>query len=439
MKETEFGKIGFFNENGVRGAVIRRSDSESINISLMIKRGSDLNPENKGGAVDLFASMLSKGTKSFSAMDIAEKLDYLGADFTYKIDKDSVIFNFWFLKEHFQKIFPLVEEIFLYPQFPEDELEREKLKTLSSLYQIVDSPSALASYIFTKNIYSDHPYGNLATPFSINSITVEDIKKIYENSFTKDLIYLVISGNISDKARKQIISLFKALPHSSETKKIEKAEYRGNKFIFFDKKDSTQSQIRLGFGGISRRTENYEAINLMNFILGGGGFSSRLLLKVRTEAGYTYSISSSFESFNDGGSFVITSFSKNETTAETIKLSEKVLREFKKNGATEKELKDDKAYFIGNLILSMETPSDIAGKLMYAERYGLGEDFLFNSEKRYKRVSLEEVNKFSKELLNKKDRLLVIVGNLNSMKKKIDKLKDYGKLLVIENPFDSEK
>ncbi len=439
MKETRFGEIEFFNENGVKGAIVKRDDTDSVNISLMIKRGFDLSPENKGGAVDIFASLLSKGTKSFSAMDIAERLDYLGADFTYKIDKDSVIFNFWILKEFFQKIFPLVEEIFLYPEFPEDELEREKLKTLSSLYQIVDSPSALASYVFTKNIYTNHPYGNLATPFSINSITVEDIKSIYRKSFTKDMIYLVIAGNISDKAIKQIISLFKNLPSSSETKKIEKAEYRGNKFIFFDKKDSTQSQIRLGFEGISRRIRNYEAINLMNFILGGGGFSSRLLLKVRTEAGYTYSISSSFESFNDGGSFVISSFSKNETTIETVKLSEKVLKDFIKKGATEKELKDAKAYFIGNLILSMETPSDIAGKLMYAERYGLGENFLFNSEERYKRVSLEEVNRFSKKLLNKKDRLLVIVGNLNSMKIKIDKLENYGELLVLENPFDSEK
>jgi len=435
MIESKFGKIEFFKESEIKGAVIRRDDTESVNISLMVKGGYELNPESKGGAIDLFASLLSKGTKSFSAMEIAEKLDYLGAEFTYKIDKDSIIFNFWFLKEHFQTILPIVEETILHPTFPEEELKREKLKTLSSLYQIVDSPSSLASYIFTKNIYPGHPYGNLPTPHSINSIDIEDIKNVYKTAFVKNRLYLVIAGNLSLKAQEKIIAIFKKLPLSEKPIIINKAKYTGKHFIFFDKNDSTQSQIRLGFGGIERRIKDYEAVNLMNYILGGGGFSSRLLLKVRTEAGYTYSISSAFESFNDGGNFNISSFSKSETTVETIELSEKVLKTFVEKGATEKELKDAKSYFIGNLALSLETPSDIAGKLMYAERYGLGKDFIFTSEKRYKRVRLKKVNEFAEKLLSSEDRLLVIVGNFKKMEKKIKRLKDYGKLSVINKLF----
>ncbi len=436
MKKNDiFGKIDFFDNNGLKGAVVKRGGLGSISISLMIKGGDELNPLGKGGLSNLFATMMSKGTKKFSSLEIAEKLDFFGADFSFKADKDSIIFSFWFLKEHFDKIFPLIEEIFFSPTFPEDELNREKLKSVSSLYQMVDSPSALASYIFTMNIYSAHPYGNLPTPESISKITRGEIVNLYENIFKKNLLYLVVSGDLNAKIEAKLLKLFDKLPSGGEEKKVEKAMYRGKKFIFFDKPDSTQSQIRLGFEGLPRETDRYEVINLMNYILGGGGFSSRLLLKVRTEAGLTYSTSSSFDSYKNGGSFRVSSFSKTETTVDAIILTENVLSEFIEKGAKDKELKDAKSFYVGNLTLSLETPLDVAGKLMFAERYNLGNDFVFKERETYKRVKLSEVNLFAKKYLSSKNRLLVIVGNFSKIKNQLKKLENYGKVSVIEKLF----
>ena len=424
----------YFEINGIKGALIRRDDIESITVSILLKTGNSFDEPLKSGVSSLTSILLNKGTKGLSAMDIADEFDSMGTSFLSTSGKDATFINLWTLKENFKKSMNLLKKIILEPVFPVEELEREKEKALSSLYQKLDSPADLSSYVFEKNIYENHPYGNLPTPESISNIQRDDIISFYNNFYNRENLFIVFAGNINIKDVKEGLTDFDNLnnikidnPHIPEVRELKK-----DRVILFNKPDAMQSQIRYGFTSIKRDINNYESLKVANYILGGGGFSSRLLLKVRSESGLTYSISSSINANLYGGNFVISSFSKHDTTIQALKLSEKVLKDFIKEGITDKELADAISYYTGNIPLSLETPADIAHKVLYSELYSLGKDYIKKEIENIKRVKKGDIKNISNRYLNREKKLITIVGNYDKLK---DYLKDFEDLEIIDKIF----
>ncbi len=429
MDNTEYFEI-----NGIKGALINRDDIESITVSILIKGGNSLDYFSKSGVASLTSTLINKGIKGMSAMEIADKLDSMGTSFLSTTGKDAVFINLWTLKENFKKSMNLLKKFIIEPSFPTDEIEREKEKTLSSLFQKLDSPADLSSYVFEKYIYENHPYGNLPTPESISNIQREDIVSFYNNYYRKSNLFIVFAGNLNLKEVKRELTDFDNLNNNpTNIKNIpEVEELKNNRIILFNKPDAMQSQIRYGFTSIKRKNENYESLKVANYILGGGGFSSRLLLKVRSEAGLTYSISSSIKANLYGGKFVISSFTKHDTTVKALELSEKVLKDFIKTGVTDRELGDAISYYTGNIPLSLETPADIAYKVLYSELYSLGKNHIKEEMEKIRKVKPEDIKDVSRSFLNKDKRLITIVGNYDKLKKNIN---DFGEPEIIDKIF----
>jgi len=427
--------IKYFKTNNINGAVFYNPQVKSVNISLMFKSGTSVEPTNRAGLAKLTSNLVDKGSKKLNASQISDKLEILGSFFSSSVNKDVTIFNAWSLEENILKTLEILKQIISEPVFPKSELERESNKFISSLYQIIDSPSLLSKYLFEKNVFKGHPYGNIPTPASVKKITLQDVIDFYQNHYTKNNLFIVYAGNIKkNSAIKYTNKYFNSIKESSSFKKNipDTPSFNRKKIVFYNKPDSTQAQIRIGFTGVKRNIEDYESVRVMNYILGGGGFSSRLLLKIRSERGLTYSIKSAFNSGKHGGSFVVSTFSKNKTVGKTIELIDKIIEDFIKNGPKKNELKEAISFYSGNIPLSMETPLEVAHRILYINLYSLPDNYIEKQIDEIKSVSIKDIKSVLKKYLDVNDRLISIVGNLKKLKPQI---KDYAELEQIKKVF----
>jgi len=425
----------YFNVAGIEGAVISRPDLTTVNTTLMFKGGKVLDPEGKDGVAELFAMMIDKGTENKKAMEIATILDTLGSNFTGSAGDEAVYFNIWSLKDNLDKTFEISGEILNQPTFPMEEYQKQAKRFITSLFQVTDNPGTVADIIFNKHIYENHPYGQSATPATVNQISPEDLKAFYNNYINKENLFIVFAGNIdlntAKRLTKEHFATLKAT--GKELKTVPPVpEHKGIEIYAYNKSDANQTQIRYGFTGVKRNITDYNALSIMNYILGGGGFSSRLMLKVRTAEGLTYGISSRYAAKAKGGAFRINTFTKNKTVGKAINLIEEEIEKMIKKGVKKEELKNAKSFYVGNFPLSLETPRDYAYRILDAQLYGLGKDYIETRLKKIKAVTLEDANKAAKKYLDSKNKVIVAVGKLKEIKEQLSK---FGEVKVIKSIY----
>jgi zinc protease len=193
--------------------------------------------------------------------------------------------------------------------------------------------------------------------------------------------------------------------------------------------DLTQSQIRVGLLGVTRNDECYIPFKVMNYIFGGGGFSSRLMQRIRAERGYTYGIGSSFQAGRIPGPYVISTFTPTATTVALIEEIIKVMEELIRGGARTQELEEARNFLRGSFPLKLETPGQMAGELLQLELYGIPFDYLASYPAAVESVTLDEVNRLAAAYLLPTDLILVVVGRVEDF---LEPLRSWGEVELIE-------
>ncbi len=397
----------------------RQAELPLVNLQLLIKAGTLEEPEGKEGLANLTASLLLNGTKSRTSAKIAEELDFMGAKLSASGGDDFATVSLTVLKKDLGPALELVKDILLNPTFPAAEVQRKVSQFKAALISEEDEPMTVASRAFAKDLYGAFPYGHpvVGTQAGLSAITRGDLVEFHRKYYRPNNAVLSLAGDLTpEEAQQWVTKTFgdwtaspiapaklPAIPKLTQRKVVE------------INKDITQANIILGNLGITRKNPDFYALQVMNYILGGGGFSSRLMDDIRVNRGLAYSVSSSFSPGLEPGPFVVALETKNATAGEAITQVVDQLQRIRTQPVTADELKDAKSYLIGSFPRKMDSMSKRAWLLGYVEVYGLGLDYPWRYPELIEHLTPADIQKVAEKYIHPENYLLVVVGNKSAM------------------------
>jgi len=400
------------------GLTVLHSENHSLPIvmvTLIVKAGQLDEPKDKAGLANLVAELLTEGTKNRGSKDISEEIDFIGASLDASAGNDYITITLSVLKKDLNKGFELFSDILLNPAFHQDEIDRNREQIKGLLRQREEDPSFLAERAFRKEVFGAHPYGRLVegSPETVDRIKREDLVRFYSDYFVPNNSILSVAGDLApaelSAAVQQYLGGWKKAdlpPRGVEAIR----EGTTLKVIKIDK-DLTQANIVIGHIGISRDNPDYYAVSVMNYILGGGGFSSRLMQSVRDEMGLAYDVHSFFASHKEGGIFEIGLQTKNESSNTALDEIIRQVERIRKEQVSDQELSDAKSYLTGSFPRRLDTNRKIADFLALVEFYNLGLDYAAKYPDYINAVTKDDVLRAAKKYLNAEHYVLVVVAN----------------------------
>jgi len=401
-------------DNGLSIIMVEHHELPVVAIELLVKSGSVRDPHGKSGLAHIVAQLLREGTRSKDSLGISEGIDFIGGSLSVDCEYDSSSVTTMALVKHFKTILDLVSEVARFPAFQSKEIEFHRDKAITSVLREKDDKTSIAGRHFSEMLYGAHPYAHppIGTVEGLKAISKNEIIHFHKSNYLPNNSILTVVGDIDPAntlaAIKETFGDWKK-GNVQEFILTSIPEINGYKIRIIDKPDLTQTEILLGHPGITRDDPDYFPIMLLNYIFGRGP-TSRLYTRIRADKGLTYGANSRFAMRKLRGPFYIRTYSKNETAIETLRLVLDELKKLKSNGVTKEELDSAKSYFVGHFPLSMETPAQIAAKIIDQEFYGLPEDYLDKYLDNIKAVSMEDIDRAIKRILDPENVVITLVS-----------------------------
>jgi zinc protease len=306
-------------------------------------------------------------------------------------------------------------EVLTQPVFPEEEVKRELEKTLAAIQSGEDQPDEVAERAFLKTLFLNSPYGHPVegTRESVSKLTRERVARFYRSYYHPNNAILTVVGDMTNEELEgKLIPRLEKWPMGEIPKSPFISKFEKEQKTVKISRPITQANILLGHAGVSRGNPDFYAITVMNYILGGGGFVSRLVEEIRNKRGLAYSVASYFDPGKYPGSFQIVLQTKNASAREAIVLSFQEMERIQKELVSEKELEGAKKYLIGSFPMRLDTQGKLVNFLTQVEYYGLGLDYPERYPSLIQSVTRDEVLRVAKKYLHPKKYVLVIVANL---------------------------
>lgn len=402
-------------KSGLTVLHVQRDNLPVVRLNLLIKSGSVQEDPAKAGLATLTAGLLTEGTALRNSVELNREIEFIGASLGASSSYDYSTVSAAFLSKDTQKGFELFADVLLHPAFAAEELSRKVALTTASLQSSEDDPDFLGNQAFRPLVFGAHPYSRIVrgSKETLAAITRADVENFYRTHYVAGNAILAVVGDISEKdlsaLLQQHLSDWKgSAPKPPKLPKIPPAASR----IETINRDLTQASILFGHVGIARENPDYYAVQVMDYILGGGGFSSRLMDSVREEKGLAYSIYSSFDSQLHAGHFFISVQTKNGSAREVIREIDRQVRLIQDEPVSIDELADAKSYLTGSFPRRLETMSRIAMFLTLVEFYELGLDYPDHYVSYIEKVTARDVQRVAKKYLDPARATLVIVGNI---------------------------
>jgi zinc protease len=371
-----------------------------------------LDPGGKEGVTNLMTSLLDEGSDNFSASEFKLAMRENGVKISYSASKEKINGTFQVVKSQIQEGFWLLHESLNKPLFQLDKINEVKSQIEASIKIDQSNISTIASdkfndFFFINNKLGKTVKGNLD---SLSKIKRLDILKSFEKSITKNNLVIGIAGDInSELAKKYIDYVFGNLPINNSIKPISTLPDLRNGVEIFEI-DTPQTTVVFGQRGLSRNNKDYFSARIANYILGGGGFQSRLYKEIRERNGLVYSIYSYLLPFERIGIIIGGFQTRNENVKNTIQKVRDEWINIRVNGISKKELANAKTYFKGSFSRNLTSTVSIANLLMIVQYYDLGEDYFANRDLIIDNVKLNHVNKLVKNLFDNDKLFFMVVG-----------------------------
>jgi zinc protease len=390
-----------------------------VTSSLMIKSGGEVDPANLSGLANTTADLLTKGTKTRTAPEIAQAVEALGGDLNSGASWDASVVSVNVASPKINQAMDILADVVRNPTFKDEEVERLRQQNMDSLKQAMASPGTIASYVAARVVFGDDAYGHplAGTPESIQRIKRDDIVALHDKYYRPDNAVLVFAGDIkAADAFKLAERLFgdwarpsAALP-AMEMKAASDELGAKSRVVVIDMPDAGQAAVVLARRGLKRTDPEYFRGIVANTVL-GGGYSARLNQEIRIKRGLSYGASSSLSSRRDVGSFTASAQTKNESGAVVAGLLMGELTRLASEPVADTELTPRKAVLTGNFGRNLETTGGLATQVGNLALYGLSLDEINNYIRNVQAVSAGDVQKFAGSRIDAKGANLIIVGN----------------------------
>jgi len=407
-------------ENGMTVLLQEAHSIPVVNIQVIIKAGSIRDPEDKAGLANLTAALLDEGTATRTSVQIADAIDFIGGDLSTGATDDYASASLRVLKKDLSTGLELFSDVLIHPSFPAPELERKRQEILGALIAQEDEPEEVADKAFDEIIFGPNPYHRPAegSPQTLPAIHREDVVQFYNDFYRPNNVIMAIVGDITEaEARDRLKTYFGAWEKKPVSPPVVPPAVPLSKpVVKLVDRDLTQANIILGHLGIDRKNPDYYAINVMNYILGGGGFSSRLMKDIRDNQGLAYSIDSHFQANAYPGSFTVSLQTRNAEAQRAIDGVLSEIRKIRSEPVSDREMEETKAFLIGSFPLRMDTSAKIANFLAQVEFYDLGLDYADRYPKLIGSVKKADVLRVAQKYLDPDHFALVVVTKKDAVK-----------------------
>ena len=411
----------YTTKNGVKVLFFKSENIPMIDIKITFDAGADKDNTLHGISM-LTHNLIDEGTSNMNSEEIASVFESTGAIFNASVNKDksSVSLRSLTEKKYFDPSIKMFLSILSDSVFSKNEFDIQKIRTISSIIEDESEPSEIAINLFFKKIYNKHPYAypTNGTKNTIKKIKRKDVLSFYKKNINVNTATIAI---VSPLPNEEIIKLSEKISKSlnSDTDP-EKNDYnfvknKKEKYIF-KKFNSEQAHIYIGTSSIKRGSENNFPLYVANYIFGGSGFSARLMQELRVKRGLTYGVYSYIYPMKDIGPFVIGIETKSEQAQLSVKLIQDMLKEFYKNGPTDKEIKEAKQAIINGFPLRIDSNSDILNYLSVINYYNLPADYLSTFTTKISNLTKKDVINAFQEEIDIDNLITLVVGNEKAKK-----------------------
>lgn len=401
----------FTTPNGITVVLSENHKLPKVSFN-MVMGATPLTEDSKAGLSSIAGELILAGTTNRTKDQFDKEKDYIGADLS--ADKESIFLSC--LTKHMDKGLELMADALMNANFPQSEFDRVKNQTVSSLMSTKSSPETMANNAETKaNFPKGHPFGEVMTETTLNNITLADVNNYYKLIFTPKGSYLVIVGDITKAQAIAAVDKYFSKWNGNATYKqpmLAPNTTKGNRVIFVKKPGAVQSVINVSFPlNIKPGDKDQLPLTVLNDILGGGGFGTRLMQNLREDKAYTYGCYSSLNINEFGSSFSASGNFRNDVTDSAITQILFELDNITNGYVKDEELNLTKSVMAGGFARSLERPQTIARFALNIIKYNLNKDYYQTYLKRLEAISKEDVLLMAQKYFTAKNCNIIVVGN----------------------------
>ncbi len=415
-------------ENGIDVLVLEDHRLPRVTLGLTVRRGEASVPLERAGLAGYTAEVMQRGAGERDALALARAIEDLGARLSVSADWDSMTVEVSGLATDLDRLFGILEDVALRPRFDPAEATKARAERLAALEAQKDEPHTVASWHLARVLYPGHRFGLPlpGTPETVRGLDAAAARAFYQRVFVARDAIVYASGDLTasdfEGRVRQGFGGWTAGEVPDAGPAAPSPAPPARRVVIVDRPDLVQAQIVLGHEGIARTDPQRYAVLLMNSVVGGGGFSSRLMEKVRAAAGLTYSVGSGFSLRRTPGPFVVQTFTRVPETRRVIDLLLSVLEQARSDPPTARELRDAQSQAAGSFALGLETSDAIADALVSLDVYGLPEDSLDSYRRRVLAVTTAETAAAARDHLHPERMGIVVVGPAKALRPQLEGL-----------------
>ncbi len=398
---------------GIEAWLVESHANPLIAIRFAFRGGASQDPAGKEGLAYFVSGMIDEGAGSFDSVAFQERAQGLAMRMDFDAGRDVMVGNLQTITENKDEVFDLFRLALTEPRFDDTAFARVQAQILAGLQFDEHDPETVASLAWDKLAFPEHPYGRpiKGTKDSIAAITPDDLRDYVRRNFARDKLSISVVGDIdAETLGKALDLMFGGLPAKGDLQPVADAAPPLGPTREIIEMDVPQSVAQFGQRGVARKDPDFIPAYVLNYIIGGGGFSSRLMEEVREKRGLAYSVYSNLYPFQHGAVFVGNVATKNEAVGQSLQVIEDELRRLAANGPSEDELANAKSYLTGAYALRFESSSSIANQLLWLQIEDLGIDYIKKRNALVEAVTMDDVKRVAKRLIEADRLITTIVG-----------------------------
>ncbi|WP_407046080.1 M16 family metallopeptidase [Mesorhizobium abyssinicae] len=404
------------SKKGVTAWMVEDHSIPLIAIRFVFDGGTAQDPVGKEGLVNLMTGLFDEGAGDLDSEAFQQKLDDAGAEISFQAARDGTYGWMRMLSDHKDEAFGLLKLTVNSPRFDQAPIDRIRSQILSGILANERDPNTVAQQRWLRAIYGQHPYSrpDEGTKQSLATITAADIRAFHKANFARGGLHVAVVGDIDAATLSgKLDEVFGDLPQKQTLAPVEDVKLKLGQQLEVNY-DLPQTSLQLAWPGVKPNARDFFAAALMNEILGGSTFTSRLFEEVREKRGLAYGVSSKLVDHEHSNALVVTTATRSDRAAETLSIVRKVVKDMAEKGPTEEELAATKKYLIGSFAINHLKSSDsIAATLVGLQRDNFAMDYIKNRAALIDAVSLEDVRTEARKLLSADPTVMIVGPPLN--------------------------
>ena len=398
---------------GIEAWLVEEHAVPLVTMSVGFKAGSFDDPKGKEGLASMVSSLLDEGAGDMDSLAFQKRLEDKAIRMGFSASRDSFSASLNTLSKNKEEAFDLFRLALTQPRFDDEAVERIRDQILVAHEQQEEDPQTISSRTWYETAFGDHPYArrSLGTGDSIKSITKTDLRGFLKSKIARDRMFVAVVGDIDPDSLSILLDkTFADLPAGSDPVVEDRIEIENSGTVKVVDRDIPQSVMVFGSKGVLRDDPDFMPAYVMNYVLGGGGFASRLMEEVREKRGLTYGIYTYLVPLDRSGLYMGQVSTENAKAGETLSIVRAEFKKLRENGITEEELKNAKTYLTGSYPLRFDSNSKIAGQLVAIQLEELGIDYIDKRNELIDAVTLEDIKRVAERLLDPDNMIISIVG-----------------------------